>query len=119
MIFLNFLRKSIPGYLAVCLSILFILNISPDFSNSPKNINKSGDQNVVFLDFNYTANILTDNTKPGKRIFEKTTCIDSIRNYSDNTLNVVFRIYHSSIRNNLSRTYSSRQFIPVQFSTDI
>lgn len=115
--FLNFSRKRIFKFSISCLSILFILNISSGFLSSPKNTKKTDNQNIVFLDLNYSTNILIDNTNSDKRIIDKTAVIKDIRNYLDNSLNVVYKKYHASIKNSLSKSNSSRTFITVLFST--
>jgi hypothetical protein len=117
--FLDFRKKSLFKFLLTCLSILFILNILPFFSSSSKLIKKTEDQNIVFLDLNSATNILIDNYRPVKRIFDKTTGIRDIGNYLDNSLSVVFKKYFDTIENNLSLSNSSRQFITVIYSTDI
>ena len=116
---LDFISKRIFKSLTTCLSVLFLLNIMISFSASPTHIKKTDDQNIVFLDINPGINILIDNTKPEKRIFNKTTGLEDIRNYFDNSLNIVFNKYHASIKNSLSKSISSHPFITVLYSTDI
>lgn len=115
--FLKFRRKRVFKLSISCLSLLFILNISAGFSSSPKNIKKTDDQNIVFLDLNCSTNILIDNTKSDKRLVDKTAVIKDIRNYLDNSFNVIFNKYHASIKNILSASNPSRTFITALFST--
>ncbi len=117
--FFNFRNKRIFKFLVTCLSILFLFNILISFSASPKSIKKTDDQNIVFVDLNSNTNILIDNIKPDKRIFDKTTGIEDISSYLDNSLNIVFNKYHASIQNSLSKSNSSRPFVTVVYSTDI
>lgn len=117
--FLNFLRKRTTRFLITSLSLLFLINILVSSSVSSTKVKKSEDQTIVFLDISSCANILIDNTKPDKRIIDKTNVPENIRNYLDNSFNIVFNKYYSLIKNNLSKSISSRPFITVVYSTDI
>ncbi|MEJ2615610.1 MAG: hypothetical protein P8Z35_11670, partial [Ignavibacteriaceae bacterium] len=111
--FLNFRIKRTFKFLITCLSVLFLLNILISFSTSQTQIKKTDDQNIVFLDLNSSTNILIDNTKPDKRILDRTTGIEDIISYFDNSLNIVFKKYHASIKNNLCKSNSLHPFITV------
>jgi len=117
--FLNYRMYSTFRFAITCLTVLFLLNILFSFSSSGTHIKRTDDQNIVFLELNSSTNILIDNVKTDKRIFDGTTEIEDIRSYLDNSLNTVFNKYYASIKNSLSKSKSSRPFITVIYSTDI
>lgn len=119
---MNFLRfrKSITGgYLIPLLSLLLIFNIVYSSAVSQNHQKKTEDQNIALLDINSSTNILFEINKPEKRCFERITGISDLRNYYDNSVNVIFKIYPPLIKDNLCKSISSRIFIISFFSTDI
>ena len=117
--FIDFLKSRMSRYLIPFIFLIFFFNTISSFGIPPNHQKKANEQNIALLDLNSNANVLFDTGKFEKRIFDKSAGIKDIRYYLDNSLNVVFKKYYSSIRNSLSQSNSSRPFITVLFSTDI
>ncbi len=116
--FLNYPGNRIFKFLIFSLTLLFLINIITSFSASPKQAKKGEDQNIVFFELNSNTNILIDSIKPDKRIFVRVTGINDIKNYFDNSVGAAFKKYHTSTKNSLCNSNSTRTFITALFSTD-
>ncbi len=119
MSFLRFRKSKIARYLIPLLFFLFIFNVIASFAVSQNHQKKVDEQNTALLDVNSSTNVLFDINKPEKRSLERIIGISDLRNYYNNSVNVIFKIYPALIKNNLCNSNSSRTFIISFFSTDI
>ena len=118
MSFLDFLKSRMNRYLIPFILLLFLFNILSSFTCTFYHQNKTDEQNIALLDLNFDVNIIFGTNRIEKRSYDKMVGIFNIRNYYDNSVDVIFKIYPESIKNSLSNTSSANTFIITFFSTD-